>query len=118
MQVVSDAANGSPVTRLLRLNPDGLKQGGGRDVVSVGNERDRHPRMDGLFSRAQVAQPPAGTGGENERERDRQQKGESNGQYALPRSSHKFNITGLPSETRERPAANRTQPSSPNRRRA
>jgi len=63
-------------------------------VVGVGNEGDRHPRMDGLLCGAQVAKLPAGPGGEDERERDGQREGESNGQYALPGSSHKFNIAG------------------------
>lgn len=111
MQVVRDAANGSPIGQHPRLNPDGLEQRGGRDVVGVGNERYRHPRVDGLVRHAQLSQPPAGPGGKDERERDGQHEGESDGQYALPSSSHKFNIAGQRPETREGTAANPTQPS-------
>src|SRR5664280_635224 len=46
VQVVSDMANGSPVMRLARRNPNRLKQHGGGDVVGMGNEWDRHPAMD------------------------------------------------------------------------
>lgn len=88
IQIVSDAADGPPVMRLPRMNPNGLKQRRGRDVMGMGNEWDRHPRMDGLISRADVAQPPAGPGGEDDSARDRQHEGEPNSQRAPPRLSH------------------------------
>src|SRR5271157_203710 len=51
VQVVSDVANGSPVMRLPRLNPDGLKQHVGGNVVGMGDKWDRHPGADGLILR-------------------------------------------------------------------
>src|ERR1019366_3358268 len=42
VQVESDMANGSPIIRFPRLDPNGLKQHGGGDVVGVGDEWDRH----------------------------------------------------------------------------
>jgi len=88
VQVVSDVANGSPIMRLLWMNPNGLKQHGGGDVVGMGDKRDRHPAMDGLIFRADLPRVPAGPVGEDESARDRQQKGEPNSQHALPRFSH------------------------------
>ena len=38
VQVVSDVANGSPIMRLLWMNPNGLKQYGGGDVVGMGDK--------------------------------------------------------------------------------
>jgi len=84
IQVVSDVANRSPVVRLPRLNPDGLKQHGGGDVVSMGDKRDRHPATDGFVGRAYVPRLPAGPEGEDERARDGQQEGQPNSQRVAP----------------------------------
>jgi hypothetical protein len=75
VQVVSDVANGSPVTRLLRLNPNGLKERGGGNVVGMSDKWDRHPGADGLIFRADVPRSPAGPVGEDESARDRQDEG-------------------------------------------
>ena len=88
VQVVSDVANGSPIMRLLRMNPNGLKQHGGGDVVGMGDKRDRHPGMDGFIFRTELPHPPAGPGGEDESTRDRQHEGEPDNQRAPPRFSH------------------------------
>jgi hypothetical protein len=88
VQIVSDVANGSPIVRLPRLNPNGLKQHRGGDVVGVGDKWDRHPGTDGLIFRAEVARPPPGPRGEDESARDRQHEGESNSQSAPPRFVH------------------------------
>jgi hypothetical protein len=71
VKVVSDVANGPPVMRLLWLNPDGLKQYGGGDVVGMGDKWDGHPGLDGLIFRADPLRPPAGSGGEDESARER-----------------------------------------------
>ena len=88
VQVVSDAANGSPIMRLPRMNPDGFKQHRGGDVVGMGDKWDGHPGTDGLIFRVDVPRPPAGPGGEDESARNRQYEGEPNGQRAPPRFSH------------------------------
>ena len=88
VQVVSDAANGSPVMRLPRLNPNGLKQHVGGDVVGMSDKWDRHPGADGLIFRVNVPRPPAGPVGEDESTRDRQHEGDSNRQRAPPRLAH------------------------------
>ena len=75
VQVVSEVANGSPVARLLRMNPNGLKQHGGGDVVGMGDKWDRHPGTDGLIFRADPPRLPAGPVGEDESARDRQHEG-------------------------------------------
>ena len=38
VQVVSDLANGSPIVRLARNNPNRLKQDGSGDVVGMGDK--------------------------------------------------------------------------------
>jgi len=88
VQVVSDAANGSPVVRLPRMNPDGLKQRGGGEVVGMGDKWDRHPGTNGLIFRADMPGPPAGPVGEDESARDRHQEGDPNRQRAPPRLAH------------------------------
>ncbi len=88
VQVVSQVANGSPVMRLPRMNPNGLKQHGGGNVVRMGDKWDRHPRVDGLIFRADLPRQPPGPEGEDESARDRQQEGETNNQRAPPRFSH------------------------------
>jgi hypothetical protein len=88
VQVVSDAANGSPVTRLSRLNPDGLKQHVGGEVVGMGDKWDRHPLADGLIFPAHVPRLPAGPVGEDESARDRQYEGDPDRQRAPPRLAH------------------------------
>jgi hypothetical protein len=88
VQVVSDMANGSPVMRLARRNPNRLKQHGGGDVVGMGDKWDRHPAADGLIFGADLPGAPAGPGGEDESTGDRQQEGEANNQRAPPRFSH------------------------------
>jgi hypothetical protein len=88
VQVVSDVANGSPITRLLRLNPNGLEQHGGGEVVGMGDKWDRHPGTDGLIFRTDVPRPPAGPVGEDESARDRQHESETHNQRALPRFTH------------------------------
>ena len=49
LDVVSNVPNGSPIMRFLRMNVNRLKQHGGRDVVRMGYNWDRHPGMDGLI---------------------------------------------------------------------
>jgi hypothetical protein len=88
VQVVSDMANGSPVMRQPRLNPNGLKQHRGGNVVGMGDKWDRHPGMDGFILRTDLPRLPACPGGEDESARDRQQEGEPNSQRAPPRLSH------------------------------
>ena len=66
VQLVSDVPNGPPVTRLLRMNPNGLKQHGSGDVVGMGDKRDRHPGLDGLIFGADQPRLTAGPGGEDE----------------------------------------------------
>src|SRR5664279_3554337 len=88
VQVVSDLANGSPIMRLPRMNPNGLKQHGGGDVVGMGDKWDRHPAMDGLILHADLPRVPAGPGGEDDSTEDRQQEGEANSHSAPPRFSH------------------------------
>jgi hypothetical protein len=88
VQVASDVANGSPIMRLLRLNPNSLKKYGGGDVVRVGDKWDRHPGMDRLICCADLLRPPAGPGGEDESARERQREGEPNRQRSPPRFSH------------------------------
>lgn len=88
VQVVSDVANGSPIIRLPRVNPNGLKQHRGRDVVDMGDKWDRHPGTDRLIFRVDVPCPSAGPGGEDESARDRQHEGEPNRQRAPPRFAH------------------------------
>ena len=87
-QVVSDVTNGPPVTRLLRMNPNGLKQRGGGDVVGMGDKRDRHPGLDGLIFGADQPRLPPGPGGEDEGARDRQHEGQPNRQRPAPCFSH------------------------------
>jgi len=88
VQVVSNMANGAPIPRLPRMDPNGLKQHGGGDVVGVGDKWDRHPGTDGLNFRADPPRPPAGPGGENESARESQQEGEPDSQCAPPSFSH------------------------------
>ena len=87
-QVVSDVTNGPPVTRLLRMNPNGLKQYGGGDVVGMGDKGDRHPGTDGLILGADQPGLPAGPGGEDESASDRQHEDEPNSQRPPPCVSH------------------------------
>ena len=94
VQVVRDAANGSPVTRLTRSNPDGLKQHVGGEVMGMGDKWDRHPRTDGLIFRADPPHLPAGPVGEADGARDRHDEGDPNRQRSSPRIAHKFNIAG------------------------
>ena len=82
--------------RLLRINPNGLKQYGGGDVVSMGNKRDRHPGSDGLIFRAKVPRPPTRPVGEDESTSDGQHKGERNRQRTPPGFSHDSIVAGLP----------------------
>jgi len=88
VQIVSDVANRSPVTRLLRVNPNGLKQHGGGEVVGMGDKGHRHPRTDGLIFRAEMPRPPAGPVSEDESSRDGQHEGQPNSQRAPPRLPH------------------------------
>ncbi|SPE35652.1 hypothetical protein SBA6_480007 [Candidatus Sulfopaludibacter sp. SbA6] len=74
--------------RLLRMNPNGLKQYGGGDVVGMGDKWDRHPFPDGLICRVDLPRPPTGPGGEDESARTRQHEGKPNSQRAPPRFSH------------------------------
>jgi hypothetical protein len=41
-------AKGAAVVRLARLDADGLEQYGRRDMMRVGDERERHPGADGF----------------------------------------------------------------------
>ena len=88
VHIAGDAANGPPIVRLPRKNPDCLKQHGGRDVVAVGDKWDRHPATHGLIFRADLPCVPAGPVGEDERTGDRQQEGEANRKSAPPRFCH------------------------------
>ena len=88
LQVASDVPNGPPVTRLLRMNPNGLKQHGGGDVVGMGDKWDRHPGTDGFIHRADPPHLPAGPVGEDESARDRQYEGDPDHQRASPRLAH------------------------------
>ena len=88
VQVVSDVANGSPIARLLRMNPDSLKQHGCGEVVGMGDKWDRHPGVDGLIFRADMPHSPAGPVGKDESTRDRHDEGEPNRQRAPPRFAH------------------------------
>jgi hypothetical protein len=88
VQVVSDMANGSPVMRLPRLDPNSLKQHGGGEVVGMGNKWDRHPGTDGLIYRADMPHLPAGPVGEADGAHDRHHEGDPNRQRALPRFAH------------------------------
>jgi hypothetical protein len=88
VQVVSDLANGSPIMRLPRKNPNSLKQHGGGEVVGMGNEWDRHPGTDGLIYRADMPHLPAGPVGEADGAHDRHHEGDPNRQRALPRFAH------------------------------
>jgi len=88
VQVASDVANGSPIVRFQRKNPNSLKQYGGGDVVGMGDKRDRHPGADGLIFRADPPRVLASPVGEEEGSGDRQQEGEANSHSAPPRFSH------------------------------
>jgi hypothetical protein len=88
VKIVSNAANGSPVMLLPRMNPNGLKQHGGGDMVGMSDKWDRHPGMDGLIYLMELARLPAGPGGEDDSARDRQDEGEPNNQRAPPRFPH------------------------------
>ena len=88
VQVVSDMANGSPIVRLPRSNPNRLKQHGGGDVMGMGDKWDRHPAADGLIFGADLPRVPAGPGGEDESTGDRQQESQANSHGAPPRFSH------------------------------
>ena len=80
--------------RLPRLNPNGLKQQVGGEVVGMGDEWDRHPGADGLIFRADPAHLPAGPVSEAKSARDRQHEGDPNRQRTPPRIAHRFNIAG------------------------
>jgi hypothetical protein len=87
-EVTSDAAKASLITRLPRMNPNGLKQLRGGDMVDMGDKWDRHPGLDGLIFGADLPHPPACPGGEDKGARDRQHEGEPNNQRAPPHFSH------------------------------
>ena len=74
--------------RLLRLNPNGLKQHGGGEVVGMGDKWNRHPGTDWLIFRADMPHLPAGPVGEDESARDRHHEGKPNRQRAPPRFAH------------------------------
>jgi len=65
-----------------------LKQHGGGDVVGMGDKWDRHPFMDGLSRRTELARLPASPGGEDDSARDSEHEGEPDSQRAPPRFSH------------------------------
>ena len=88
VQLMRDAADRPPVARLLGTDPNGLKQRGGRDVVGMGDKRDRHPGLDGLIFRADQPRLPAGPGGEYESASDGQDEGQPNRQCPPPCFSH------------------------------
>ena len=87
-RLVSDVANRSSIMRLLRTNPNGLKQHGGGNVVGMGDKWDRHPFPDRLIGRVDLPCSPAGPGAEDDRARHRQHEGEPNSQGALPCFPH------------------------------
>jgi hypothetical protein len=95
VQVVSDVTNGPPVARLLRMNPEGLKQHGGGNVVGMGDKRDRHPGLDGLIFGADLPSLPAGPGGEDESTSDCQHEGQPNRQCPPPCFSHASIVAGF-----------------------
>jgi hypothetical protein len=88
LQLVSEVANRSPIMRLLRTNPNGLIEHGGRNVVGMGYKWERHPLPDGLIGCVDLTHPPTGPGAEDDGARHRQQEGEPNGQCAPPRFPH------------------------------
>ena len=88
LQFVCDVTNRPPVPRLLRMNPNRLKQHGGGHVVSMGDKWNRHPGADGLIFRADLPRLTAGPGGEDESARDRQYKGQPDRQRTPPRLAH------------------------------
>jgi hypothetical protein len=88
VQFASDVTNRSPIVRLERTNPNGLKQHGGGDVVGVGDKWDRHPFPDGLICGVNLPHPPAGPGGKDDSARHRQHEGESKSQCAPPTFDH------------------------------
>jgi hypothetical protein len=88
VQIVSDAANGSPIMRLQRVDPNGLKEHGGGEVVGMGDKWDRHPGADGLIFRADPPHLPAGPVGEADGAHDRYHEGDPNRQRASPGLGH------------------------------
>ena len=84
IQLVSDAPDRPAVARLPRMNPDGLKQGGCREVVGVSNKRNRHPRLDGLIFRVDQPDVAASPGREDKRSGDCQHKRQADRQGAPP----------------------------------
>lgn len=88
VQVVRDMANRPPVMRLPRMNPNGLKQCGGLDVVGMGDKWDRHPALDGLIYCADLPRLTASPGGEDERSSECQHEGQPDSQRAPPCVSH------------------------------
>ncbi|SPE42200.1 hypothetical protein SBA3_5030008 [Candidatus Sulfopaludibacter sp. SbA3] len=93
IQVTRDVAEAAPVARLLRMDPDGVKEHRRRNVMGMGDKRDRHPGPDGLVGRADLAQPVADPGGEDEGSGDRQHEEQPNRQRALPRGPHNGMLT-------------------------
>jgi hypothetical protein len=55
-----------PPVMLLRFDPDGVEQYGGRHVVRVRDERHAHPRADRLILKVKAAGVPASPERENE----------------------------------------------------
>ena len=88
VRLASDAANGSPVARLPRLNPNGLKQHGSGEVVGMGDKWNRHPGTDGLAFRADPPHLPAGPEGKADGARDCHYEGDPDRHRALPRLTH------------------------------
>jgi len=88
IQLTSEVANRSPIMRLPRTNPNGLKQHGGGNMVGMGYKWDRHPLLDGLIGGVDLAHPPAGPGAEDDSTRHRQHESYPDSNGALPCFTH------------------------------
>lgn len=84
VQVARDAPDRPAVARFPRMNPNGLKQSGCRQVVGVGDKRERHPVLDGLIFRVDQPRFAASPGGEDKSSSDRQHEGQPDSQCAPP----------------------------------
>jgi len=60
----------------------------------MGDKWERHPGMDGLIGRVDLARPPSGPGGEDESAPQRQHEGQPDKQRAPPRFSHNSILAG------------------------
>ena len=113
VQLVRDMTNGSPILRLLRANPDGLKESRGMHVVAVRHKWHRHPAADRLIRISHAPRLPAGPVSEKKRARNRQYEGEPHRQRPLPGLPHTFKYTRFPVRSRGICAMPRKRPTDP-----